>query len=310
MELNFTDGEQIAYVEQSAKPKYIYVKNKNDGGNEKKTNFDSDEVSTILEEVIRNTKGRITNKSIEELAEALKSNNPTLIKSDVMRKVYDDVKTKGNVSGKDSVVVKDGGVVPCYDKNVERKVSYIAGMSGSGKSTIASKMIYNYHKTFPNNRVILFSNKPEDPALDKHKFLIRAVLDEELYTDPFTLDDIRDTLIIYDDVEYIKDKEINNELDRLRDLILQQGRSYHISFLYICHQLTNYRNTRIILNEMMECIIFPTLTTTYSLKYLTEKYYGMNKNELMKLKSLPSRYVCLRKLPPCVIYDKGAYLID
>jgi hypothetical protein len=30
----------------------------------------------------------------------------------------------------------------------------------------------------------------------------------------------------------------------------------------------------------------------------------------MKLKSLPSRYVCLRKLPPCVIYDKGAYLID
>lgn len=310
MELNLSVGEKIACFEKNGKTQYIYVNNKSEKTNENSINFDTEKVATILENVIRTEKGRVTNKSIEELGNALRKNDPSIIKNNIMKKIFEDVKNNKNHIGKNEIKNNDGCVIPCYDKNIERKVSYIAGMSGSGKSTIASKMIENYHYTFPKNKVILFSNKNKDPALDKHKFLIRVILDDSLYTDPFTLDDLKETLIIYDDIEYIKDKQINNELDRLRDLILQQGRSYKISFIYICHQLTNYRNTRIILNEMMECIIFPSLTTTYSLKYLTEKYYGMNKNELIKIKTLPSRYVCLRKLPPCIIHDKGSYLID
>lgn len=310
MELNLYDGEKIACYDNNGKTKFIYINDKNNK-KENSTNFDSDKVASILENVIRTTKGRITNKSIELLGIALRTNNPSILKNDtIMKKIYNDVKEDKKFNGNNMISIQDGGIIPSYDKNIERKVSYIAGMSGSGKSTIASKMIENYHKTFPNNKIILFSNKNKDPVFDKHKFIIRVILDETLYIDPFDLEDLKNTLIIYDDIEYIKDKEINAELDRLRDLILQQGRSFHISFIYICHQLTNYRNTRIILNEMMECIIFPSLTTTYSLKYLTEKYYGMNKNELLKIKSLPSRYVCLRKLPPSIIHDKGVYLID
>ena len=48
-------------------------------------------------------------------------------------------------------------------------------------------------------------------------------------------------LVVFDDVEYNSSKDIDKELDRIRDLILQQGRSYRCSFIYISHQANNYK---------------------------------------------------------------------
>jgi hypothetical protein len=70
--------------------------------------------------------------------------------------------------------------------------------------------------------------------------------------------------VVFDDVEYNTVKEIDKELDRIRDLILQQGRSYRCSFVYISHQANNYKSTRTILNECNSITIFPAMTTRYS----------------------------------------------
>ena len=71
-------------------------------------------------------------------------------------------------------------------------------------------------------------------------------------------------------------KEIDKELTRISDLILQQGRSYKCSFVYISHQANNYKATRNILNEAHHIVVFPSMSTRYSLNYLFGKYFGFN----------------------------------
>lgn len=302
MELSYTDGQPIAFYKKDGKVKIIHTTNTTTATPKK---IDLDNVASLLEDVIRNTKGRITNTNVEELGHALRTNEPPTNK--IMKNIYDDIVSK---KGFKSITVNEGGIKPTFNKDEERKVIYISGMSGCGKSTFVSMMIDNYKRIFPDNRILFFSNKPTDPEIDKHEFVIRIELNEDIYNDPFTLDDLKNSLVVFDDTEYIKDKEINIELDRLRDLILQQGRSYHISFCYISHQLNNYRQSRIILNETHLCVLFPQMTTTYSLKYLLEKYFGFTKHDVAKLKTLPSRWVAINKMPPAVIHDKGVYMIE
>lgn len=302
MELSYTEGQPIAFYKKDGKVKIIHTTNTTTAIPKK---IDLDNVASLLEDVIRNTKGRITNTNVEELGHALRTNEPPTNK--IMKNIYDDIVSK---KGFKSITVNEGGIKPTFNKDEERKVIYISGMSGCGKSTFVSMMIDNYKRIFPDNRILFFSNKPTDPEIDKHEFVIRIELNEDIYNDPFTLDDLKNSLVVFDDTEYIKDKEINTELDRLRDLILQQGRSYHISFCYISHQLNNYRQSRIILNETHLCVLFPQMTTTYSLKYLLEKYFGFTKQDVAKLKTLPSRWVAINKMPPAVIHDKGVYMID
>jgi hypothetical protein len=307
MELSLTEGKPLAYYKKpDGRLNIIHTVPKGGSKNDNKNHkVNLEDVASLLEDVIRTAKGRITNSNIEELGASLRTGNPP--KNKIMNEIYKDIMTKKSF---ETINVPDGGVKTTFDKDEDRKVIYIAGMSGCGKSSYVSECIANYHKIFPKNRVLFFSNKPKDPVIDKYEYVIRIKLDEDLVNDPFELDDLRNSLVIYDDIEYIKNKGINEELDRLRDLILQQGRSYKISFCYISHLLNNNRQTRIILNECHQSVLFPTMTTTYSLKYLLEKYFGMNKNDITKLKTLPSRAVVVNKMPPCVIHDGGVYMID
>ena len=52
------------------------------------------------------------------------------------------------------------------------------------------------------------------------------------------------------------------------------------------------------------------MTTRYSLKYLLEKYFGFDKHQITKICRLPSRWVCIFKAPPLVLYSSGAYLVN
>lgn len=305
MNFSLNDGNPIAfYKDEDGETKIIHTKDSNNYNNENKK-LTLEEITDIIEDFIRSVKGRVSMKQIDELQKALK--NDERPKDEKIAKIYDNLK---NTKSHKHLHIPNGGVSPIFDPNEERKIFYICGMSGCGKSTFVSQMISNYHKIFPKNKVLFFSNKPKDPAIDKHKYVVRIKINDELVDDPLDLEELKNSLVIYDDIEYIPSKAIANELDRVRDLILQQGRSYHISFCYVSHLLNNYKQSRVILNECHCCVLFPQMTTTYSLKYLLEKYFGFGKDDLLKLKSLPSRWVCINKIPPCVIHDKGCYMID
>lgn len=303
MNFSLKNGDPIAYYKNEFGKNQIIYSNEEENECDGKLSYD--EITNIIEDFIRNMKGRVSMKQIDELQKSLKNNEEP--KEEKLKKLYNELKLKKNNK---HIYLPEGECLPTFNPDEERKIFYICGMSGCGKSTFVSKMINNYHKIFPKNKVILFSNKPKDPVLDKYSYLVRIKLNDELVEDPLDLEELRNSLVIYDDIEYIPTKNIRIELDRVRDLILQQGRSYRISFAYVSHLLNNYKETRVILNECHSCVLFPKMTTSYSLKYLLEKYFGFCKQDILKLKGLPSRWICVQKIPPCIIYEKGCYMID
>jgi hypothetical protein len=304
MELSLVKGTPLAsYTNKLGKKKFIYSSEDTCGSGNIK-NIEG--VADYIEKLMNDKKIKLSDSEIKLLGKALKSKNKPA--SSKLGRIYDDITL---VDKKSKVIhIENGDVMPVWNPDCEREVFYIAGMSGSGKSVFAGKLINNYKKLFPKNNVFLFSNKPEDPALDKEK-IFRIGLDDDLLDDQFDLNDLRNKLIVFDDVEANKNKYIQEELDRLRDLILQQGRSYHISFIYISHLLNDGKKTRTIINESHKIVVFPKYTTFHSLSYCLERYLGFGKPEIKRLKELKSRYACISKFPQMsVVHANGAFIVD
>lgn len=271
-----------------------------------KQNLSNEQLNSIILDFINSSNGRISMRQINQIYESLKNNEePT---NNKLKELYNDIKNNNNINK--IFNLNNGSLIPIFNTETERQVFYICGMSGCGKSTLVSQLIEKYSKQFKNNKIYFFSNKKADPVIDKHKKVIRININDELVEDPIDLNELKHSLVVYDDIEFIPNKLIAQELDRIRDLILQQGRSYGISFCYISHQLTNYKHSRIILNECHSVFLFPRYTTKYSLTYLLETYFGLNKNQISKLKTLPSRWVMVSKIPNVICHQNGAYYYE
>ena len=308
--LTFDESEKsrnIAYIDGGEYDKEILYINSDMEHKNKKT-IAMNEIAILIENLYRTMNGSVSFKLLEQLRESLLKKKPPVNRE--LKQHYDRAMKMLDKGKNKEISLLDGELVPMFDETVERMVFMIAGMSGSGKSTYTSKLCQTYRLQYPTNKIILFSNKPEDPVFDRLEYIDRILIDEDLLIDPLTLNELEDSLVIFDDVEYSTNKDIDKELDRIRDLILQQGRSYRCSFVYISHQANNYKQTRTILNECNSITVFPSMTTRYSLKYLLERYFGFDKQQISKICSLPSRWVTIYKTPPLVLYSKGAYLVD
>ena len=305
--LTLDDGRPIAFINGGEHDHEILYLN-NEPDHKIKKEIDIDEIAILIENLYRTMGNKITFKTLEQLREAIldhkrPANREIARHYDHALKILDKNKNK-------EIILREGQLTTMFDTSLERQVFMVSGMSGSGKSTYTASLCRTYKKQFPDNSIILFSNKPSDPVFDRLDYVQRIVINEDLLEDPITLNEMENSLIVFDDVEYSSNKQIDNELDRIRDLILQQGRSYHCSFVYITHQSNNYKQTRTILNECNSITIFPSMTTRYSLNYLLSKYFGFDKNQINKICKLPSRWVTIYKSPPLITYSSGAYLIN
>tara|TARA_R110002126_G_scaffold37200_3_gene112594 strand:- start:1981 stop:2913 length:933 start_codon:yes stop_codon:yes gene_type:complete len=305
--LNFDCGRNIAYINGGENNNEILYLNA-DKNHQKQKQIDMDEIAILIENLYRSIRGNMSFKTLEQLRDAIISRKRPVNRE--LKQHYDHAMNILENNKDSEIVLKEGTLIPMFDETLERQVFMISGMSGSGKSTYTSSLCRTYKKQFPTNKIILFSNKPEDPVFDVLEYIERIVINEDLLNDPITLNELRDSLVIFDDVEYSTSKEVDKELDRIRDLVLQQGRSYKCSFAYITHQSNNYKATRTILNECNSVTIFPQMTTRYSLKYLLCNYFGFEKNDISKICKLPSRHVTIFKSPPLVLYSSGAYLVN
>lgn len=264
-----------------------------------------DKMSLIISNFLKKEGDDKIFNGLEKISENIKNRIPP--DNENLCSLYEDcIKCLDKHEGK-SINIIDGEIIPIFDTNKERTVFYISGMSGSGKSTLTGQLISIYKKLYPKNKIIVFSNKSSDPALDKHNPL-RMKLNEELLNDPISLNELKNSLVVFDDIDCIPNKKIDAEIARLRDLILQQGRSYKISFVYISHLTNDYKRTKLILLECDCSIIFPVFTTQYNLKYLLYTYYGLGSEQIRKIKNLPSRWVGIWKNPLTVLYSKGCYI--
>jgi hypothetical protein len=197
---------------------------------------------------------------------------------------------------------------------VHRNIAYISGQSGSGKSYYMTQYVKRYRKMFPKNPIIIFSSVPEDKSIDSIKNTIRIPLDDNFIKMPISIaQDLSHSFVLFDDcLEMISNPSIQAKLNDIMSKILTVGRHYHISAGITTHVAQNYDKTRLILVECNSITCFPSTMSNSSLRRLMETSFGMDKEDIQKIKKLPSIWVTVMRLNSgfFVLYETGCYKID
>jgi len=190
----------------------------------------------------------------------------------------------------------------------KRDVFYIAGQSGSGKSYIAKQIASYYHKLFPDRGVYLISKLNEDATLDALKFLKRINI-QSLIDDYPELDEFENSCLIMDDFDTLTG-EAEKTVKKLIDDIAIMGRHTNTTMLCLSHYLTNYKATRLILNEATHIVVYPLSTSYHALHYLLKQYVGVDEEDLKRHRKLGSRWLMYKKgFPQYMISQKNAELL-
>ena len=199
---------------------------------------------------------------------------------------------------------------PSPDKKTERSITYITGASGSGKSYYTRMYVDEYKKLYPKREVYLLSSISDDSSIDKIKGLKRINM-EKLANESLSAKDFKDSCIIFDDTDCLTNKFLRLKVSELLNSLLETGRHFNCEVIYTSHLATDGHATKRILNECKSVVIFPSGLGGRSIKYLLDNYFGLDKDQIKRIKKLPSRWVCINKgFPMSVIADKDAYILN
>lgn len=185
-------------------------------------------------------------------------------------------------------------IVPSPDPE-KREVFYIAGASGSGKSYMAKGIAECYKRLFPDRECYLVSKLGEDSTLDKLEFLKRINI--QTFIDDYPeLDEFENCLVIFDDYDTLTGNA-EKVVGKLIDDLATMGRHTCTTMLCLSHYLTNYKKTRLLLNEATHIVVYPMATSFHALGYLLKTHVGMTKDDVRDLKKM-GRWVCIYKHYP------------
>jgi len=201
---------------------------------------------------------------------------------------------------------------PIPDKKCERSIRYVTGASGSGKSYYTKQYADEYHRMYPKRDIYILSSIKEDKTLDKIKDLKRIKLDsQEFLTEDLTAEDFKDSLVIFDDTDCLTIKSQRLKVDSILNSVLETGRHFNVEVIYTSHLACNGKDTRRILNECKSVTIFPSGLGGKAMKYLLDNYFGLDKEQIKKIKKLNSRWVTIQKgFPMCVLSDKECFILN
>ena len=192
-----------------------------------------------------------------------------------------------------------------------RQVWYVCGASGAGKSYFARGIMECYKKLYPEREVYLISKLKEDETLDKMKIGKPKRINVETLVDDYPeLEEFKDCLVCFDDYDTFA-PPYDKIVMRLIDDLAIQGRHTNTTMLCLTHYLSNYKKTRLLLNEMTDLVVYPQATAFKPLKYLLETHLGLTKEDVAQLKRLGSRWVMFHKnYPQFQITEHSAKILN
>jgi hypothetical protein len=229
--------------------------------------------------------------------------------------LYYDEKSAGKPNFPDEIDLRKlaGGSSTSFQiipSTSERDVVYICGKSGSGKTHYIKNYIVEYRKEHPKNPVWLISLKYDDPTLKEvKKWITQLQLDDEFMQTEIGLEDLRNSLIIFDDCEGLMEKKLKEKVFCLLNLVMTAGRSYGISCCVVSHKPTNGRETGLMLLENSHCALFPNYLSDHNLNYLSKNYLGLGKAHIDKVLKTNDRSCCVLNNPRVVITDRLAFVV-
>lgn len=191
----------------------------------------------------------------------------------------------------------EGTIQPIIDPDTERAIVYVTGPSGSGKSYFSANYIKNYKKIYPDNEIYVFSSLNEDPSID-HLNPKRINMNNDLKQ--IETEDFNNSLVLFDDIDSIIDKEKRKDIYNILNHILQTGRHHYISAVITNHLPTAGKDTSNVLNESHLICYFPNSGSLHHTNYLLDRYVGISKEMKKYFKQSKSRWVCIKKNYPQV----------
>ena len=150
-----------------------------------------------------------------------------------------------------------------------------------------------YKKKFKSNPIYMFSSLKEDESLDSVKPQ-RFKIDESLYLNPLQAEELKDSVVIFDDIDVISNRKIKEAVYNILNQVLEIGRHYRTSCIVTNHLPTNGNWTRRILNESSSYIYFPA-SAGGKVKYLLTEYLDIDKKQIKYFKNCHTRWVCIGK---------------
>jgi energy-coupling factor transporter ATP-binding protein EcfA2 len=247
-------------------------------------------------------------RAFVKIEEALKSGDDSVVEGKEARELLERVKK--DLASTTRIELDDDGIfelLPTPDPK-RREVWYIAGQSGSGKSWIAKQLASFYHKLYPQRGIYLISKLEKDETLDALKFLKRIPI-QSFIDDYPTLEEFKDTMCIFDDYDTLTG-DAEKVITKIIDDLAIMGRHENVTILALSHYLTNYKKTRLLLNEATHIVVYPLSTSYHALLYLIKNYVGVDEDDLRRHKKLGSRWLMYSKgFPQYLISQRGAELL-
>lgn len=214
----------------------------------------------------------------------------------------------------------------------ERDVLYIAGASGSGKTTMANAFIEEYLEMFPDRSVHIYSSvanydrslkSADNPSVEIHdinelvgeeqevedaKGKIKTILASPWDEPAYILEQLNNSLVLFDDV-FNLDKSILDRILFILRTLLETGRHSNTSVIITSHILLDGNRTKMFINEATAVVFFPRSNKSQAMGYL-RRYAGMDEQSAREIVNLKSRWVIYMKCyPNCIIYENGTFLI-
>ena len=249
---------------------------------------------------------------------------------------------KSDTKDNQEFIIKDEGkIVPFYMRQLNGEFPNrinIAGPSLCGKTYWARDIAKDYHDDFidSGHKIILFTAIPRhkdnifacdlcrddsDEIIEEKRknpkkktcfcsTIYRVKLDESLLEDPIDLDELSNSLTIFDDIDRHHNKKIAAELNLLRDKIMNSGRHDNIDIISIGQVLLDGKKTKCSNTNAFQIVGFPNSGGRYQLHGFLDKYMRLPKPMIDKILSFPSRWVAINNVNPLfVLHEKGAMII-
>jgi hypothetical protein len=168
-----------------------------------------------------------------------------------------------------------------------RELVYVPGVAGSGKSFFTAAYARGYHWLRPDNKIYLISEKRKDAVLDELGMIVRIPLEElrpveeEEKENPLAValgaagggggrkkkaktkvlyvdhTQFANSLIIFDDIDAIVDKELMRGVHGLARQVIHVGRSDHICCVFTSHEHLGGLLTKEIIKAAHRVCFFP-----------------------------------------------------
>lgn len=202
--------------------------------------------------------------------------------------------------------IDSGAMVGLPSQESER--IFVAARSGAGKSCWAACYMREYLDMFPGRTIYLFSTHEDEKAYQAIQHTA-IPLDVDFPDNIPQLEDLRNSLCVFDDCDHLTDKKIAKACDSLNANLISNGRKYDIHVLTLAHMITEQHRTRVQLMEANRVVFFPQGGSQYHNKRYLKVYAGLSEPQAAKLMSERSRWICLDLRSPMSYITENAVVV-